>query len=144
MFDEDKIKELETNPDGSKYPIAVFTFYDDGKIEEIKLPNNMDEYNAKLIVDLIEKVIPKLSRNRKEDMSNGLDIKTKTAKNKRTIFQTEAPKQFEHFRGSKYSRVVKTEIEDEQITSIKSNSNIQLSQPEEGQIIFNLNISHMT
>lgn len=70
-------------------------------------------------------------------MSNGLDIKTKAAKNKRTIVQTEAPKQFEHFRGSKYSRVVKTEIEDEQITSIKSNSNIHLqSQPEEGQIVF--------
>ena len=31
MFDEEQIKELEANPDGSKYPIAVFKFNDDGR-----------------------------------------------------------------------------------------------------------------
>ena len=137
MFDEKVVKEIEADPDGSKYPMAVFKFDGDGKIEEIKLPNNMDGYNVQLIVGLIENVIPKLSRNRKEDMSNGLDITTKKSKNKRTIVQNESPKQFEAFKGSQYSRIVKTEIEDDQITKIESNSNIQLhSQPEEGQIIF--------
>ena len=137
ILDEEQIKEVEANPDGSKYPLAVFKFDDDGKIEEINLPDNMDEYNAELILDLIEKVIPKLSRNRKEDMSNGLDIKTKRSKNKRTIVQSEAPKQFAEFKGSQYSRIVKTEIEDDQITNIKSDSKVHLqSQPEEGQIIY--------
>ena len=137
MFDEEEIKELESNPDGSKYPMAVFKFNDDGKIEEIKLPNNMDGYNAQLIVGLIENVIPKLSRSRQEDMSKGLEINTRKSKNKRTIVQNEAPKQFETFKGSQYSRIVKTEIEDDQITKIESNSNVHLqSQPEEGQIIF--------
>ena len=55
MFDENTLKELEANPDGTKYPMAVFKFSEDGKIQEIKLPNNMDEYNAETIVDLIEK-----------------------------------------------------------------------------------------
>ena len=137
IFDEKEIKELEANPDGSKYPMAVFKFDDDGKIEEIKLPNNMDEYNAESIVELIEKVIPKLSRNRKEDMSNGLDIKTRKSKNKRTIVQRQTPRQYEAFKGSSSAKVVRTEIEDDQITRIESNSNIQLhSQPEEEQIIF--------
>ena len=137
IFDEKEIKELEANPDGSKYPLAVFKFNDDGKIEEIKLPNNMDEYNAESIVELIEKVIPKLSRNRQEDMSNGLDIKTRKSKNKRTIVQRQTPRQYEAFKGSSSAKVVRTEIEDDQITRIESNSNIQLhSQPEEEQIIF--------
>jgi len=137
ILDEEQIKEVEANPDGSKYPLAVFKFDDDGKIEEINLPDNMDEFNAELILDLIEKVIPKLARNRKEDMSNGLDIKTKRSKNKRTIVQSEAPKQFAEFKGSQYSRIVKTEIEDDQITNIKSDSKVHLqSQPEEGQIIY--------
>jgi hypothetical protein len=137
IFDEKEIKELEANPDGSKYPMAVFKFDDDGKIEEIKLPNNMDEYNAESIVELIEKVIPKLSRNRQEDMSNGLDIKTRKSKNKRTIVQRQTPRQYEAFKGSSSAKVVRTEIEDDQITRIESNSNIQLhSQPEEEQIIF--------
>ena len=76
MFNEAQLKELEANPDGAKYPLALFKFYQSGKIEEIKLPNNMDEYNAETIIELIEKVIPKLSRNRTEDMSNGLNINT--------------------------------------------------------------------
>ena len=36
--------------------MAVFTFDDNGKILEIKLPNNMDEYHAETISELIEKV----------------------------------------------------------------------------------------
>ena len=65
MFDEKERKKLESNPDGAKYPMAVFTFTDDGKIQEINLPNNMDEYNADSIIELINKVIPKLTRNKK-------------------------------------------------------------------------------
>jgi hypothetical protein len=117
--------------------MAVFTFTDDGTIAEIKLPNNMDEYNAESMVELIQKVIPKLTRSRKEDMSNGLEIKTKKAKNKRTIVQSEAPKTYQEFKGSRYSRRVKTEIEDDQITNIESNANLYLqSQPEGDQMIF--------
>jgi len=137
VFDENTLKEFEANPDGAKYPMAVFKFSDDGKIQDIKLPNNMDEYNAESIVELIEKVIPKLSRNRKEDMSKGLEIKTKKMKNKSTIVQSETPKQFEDFKGSRCSKVVKTEIEDDKITNIETNSNIHLqSQPEGDEIIY--------
>ena len=137
IFDEAQLKELEANPDGSKYPLAVFKFYEDGKIQEIKFPNNMDEYNAETIKELIEKVIPKLSRNRTEDMSNGLNINVKKTKNKRFIVQKQTPKQFHSFEGSQVSKFVRTEIEDEQITNIATNSNVQLhSLPEEGEIIF--------
>ena len=137
MFDENSLKEFEANPDGAKYPMAVFKFSEYGKIQDIKLPNNMDEYNAESIVELIEKVIPKLSRNRKEDMSKGLEIKTKKMNNKRTIVQSETPKQFEEFKGSRCSKVVKTEIEDDKITNIETNSNIHLqSQPEGDEIIY--------
>ena len=52
----------------------------------------MDEYNAESIIDLIKNVIPKLRRNKTEDISNGLDITTRKIKNKRTIIQNEAPK----------------------------------------------------
>ena len=75
LFDEKEIKEVISDPVGSKYPMAVFTFDDKGKILEIKLPNNMDEYHAETIAELIEKIIPKLSGNKNEDMSKGLEIK---------------------------------------------------------------------
>ena len=137
IFDEKQIKELEANPNGSKYPMAVFKFTDDGKIEEIKLPNNMDEYNAESIIDLIKKVIPKLTRNKKEDISNGLEITSKKVNSKRTIIQSEAPREYDYFKGSRYSRVIKTEIENDQITNIVSDDNLYMqSQPEEKEIIY--------
>ena len=137
MFDEEQIKDLEVNPNGAKYPMAVFKFDDDGKIEEIKLPNNMDQYNAESIIELINKVIPKLSRNKKEDISNGLEITSKKVNNKRTIIRTEAPKQFEELEGSRYTKVVKTVIENDQITNIESDNNLYMeSQPEEDEIMY--------
>ena len=141
MFDEEQIKELEANPDGTKYPMAVFKFTDEGKIEEIKLPYDMDQYNAESIIDLINKTTPKLLRNKKEDMSKGLEITSKKVNNKKIIVQNEAPKQLENFKGSRYSRYVKTEIENDQITNIESNDNLHMKskpepEPEGKTIIF--------
>ena len=137
MFNEAQLKELESNPDGAKYPMALFKFYESGKIEEIKLPNNMDEYNAETIIELIEKVIPKLSRNRTEDMSNGLNINTIKRKNKKIIIQREPPKEYDAFKGSRVSKFVATEIEGDQITNIETSANVHLqSQPENGELIF--------
>ena len=137
MFNKAQLKEFEANPDGAKYPLALFKFYQSGKIEEIKLPNNMDEYNAETIIELIEKVIPKLSRNRTEDMSNGLNINTIKRKNKKIIIQKEPPKEYDAFKGSRVSKFVATEIEGDQITNIETSANIHLqSQPENGELIF--------
>ena len=91
IFDEDTIKEIETNPNGSKYPMSIFTFHEDGKLEDIKLPDNMDKYNADSIIELIKNVIPKLTRNRNEDISNGLEIKEKKNNQVKTIIEIQAP-----------------------------------------------------
>ena len=137
ISNEKQIKELEANPDGAKYPMAVFQFTDEGKIEEINLPNNMDEYNAESIIELINKIIPQLSRNKKEDMSKGIEITTKKVNNKRIIVQNEAPKNIEDFKGSRYTKVVKTEIENDQISNIESEGNLYMeSNPEENEIIY--------
>ena len=65
------------------------------------------------------------------------EIKTNTVKNKKIIVQNESPKEYQEFKGSKFSRIVKTEIENEQITNIESKSNIYLeSKPEEEEITF--------
>jgi len=94
LFNEETRKEFEANPDGSKYPMALFSFYENGTIIEVRLPDTMDKFNAETIMDLIEKVIPKLSRNKTEDNENGLDIKTRKDKKKKTLIEEEKPKQY--------------------------------------------------
>ena len=137
IFNEAKIKEFEKNPDGTKYPMAKFTFYEDGKIIDIKVPNTMDRYNAESVEALIESIIPKLTRNRTEDEDNGLDIQTRTEKKKKTYTEETKPKQYLDFHGSIYSKKVTRSLENDQLTDVNSNSNIYLqSNPDEGEDIF--------
>ena len=139
IFDEEKIKEVIANPDGSKYPLGVFSFYENGTVVDIKLPNNMDEYYANEINELIENVIPKLSRNRTEDISNGLNIKTKKDKKKSTIVESQSLSEVAEMEGSKFMKSVERDIENEQLTNIRAVSNVSLeSQPNSDEEAFGI------
>jgi hypothetical protein len=67
IFDEKQIKEFESNPNGTIYPMAKFSYFENGTIIDINLPENMDQYNAQSMIELINNVVPKLSRNKKAD-----------------------------------------------------------------------------
>ena len=58
IFDEKIIKEFESNPNGSKYPIAQFSFYEDGTLIKIDLPKDTEDRDKK-ILDGITKQITK-------------------------------------------------------------------------------------
>ena len=126
IFDQNKINEVKSNPDGAKYPMAVFTFYENGTVADILFPNNMDNYNAKTIIELIGNVIPQLTRNRKEDISNGIKITTKKDKNKRTIVESMAPEELQEFKGSRFVKSVERDIENGQLTNIRTKANLDL------------------
>ena len=137
ISDESKVKEFKANPDGSKFPIADFSFYENGTISDVKFLKSTDEYNSQTLNDLIEKVIPKISRNRTEDNNNGLNIKTRTDRKKKTLIEEEKPKQYQTFKGSKFSKSVERDFEDDKLTDIRTKSDIHLqSTPEEGEEIF--------
>ena len=40
--------------------MAIFTFHEDGTLGDINLPDNMDKFNANLIVELVKNLIPNL------------------------------------------------------------------------------------
>ena len=77
IFDESIIEEFKSSPNGTKYPMSLFSFYENGTLANILLPNDIDNYNANLIIELIEDVIPKLSRNKTEDANNGIKFESK-------------------------------------------------------------------
>lgn len=138
IFDEDILQKLSAEPDGSKYPMAVFSFYEDGTVSEIKVPDNMDKYNADSIVELIENVIPRLTRNRKEDMSNGLEITEKKTNKGKIIVEslTAVPASLLGNPGRKvvnptHKKIVKREIENDQVTNIVTETSTLFDTDEE-------------
>ena len=132
IFDEGTIKAFETDPNGKPHPIAIFRFYENGTVFDIKLPNNTDKFTADTIVELIENVIPKLSRNRTEDMNDGVEVQTRKHKRHKgrrrrtTISETQTNRTHKQFRGSRYSKKIERDIEDEQISNITIESNTTL------------------
>ena len=127
IFDEKVVEEFEKNPDGEKYPMSVFHFYENGTIKDINLPKEMDKENAESIIDLINNVMPKLVRNRTEDNEKGIEIKTRTDKKKKTLV-----KKGDYYADlSDYNNlkkgtprtvtcVVERDIEDDKITEIRA------------------------
>ena len=100
----------------------------------------MDKFNADSIVELIGNVIPKLTRNKTEDMSNGLEIKDIKNNKVRTIIETQAPREYPTVKGSIYSKVVERDIEDDQITNIRVNSDAYFQSDDEDLNNFDLGI----
>ena len=137
IFDETIVKEFEENPDGSKYPLAEFHFFDNGTIYDINLPEEMTKEEAQNMVDLINNVIPKLIRNKTEDDNNGIKIKKKSFRTKQSLTEYENPKEFTDkytnttFKGSKITKEIEREIENETISEINTNTNLYLETQEE-------------
>jgi hypothetical protein len=139
IYHEENIKEFESNPDGAKYPMAVFSFYENGTIADILLPNNMDNYNAQTIIELIESVVPKLTRNRTEDISNGLEINTLKRNKKKVFVESISPREIPDFKGSRFVKSIEREIDNEQLTKIKTQANLELkTELEENENSFGL------
>lgn len=139
IYNEENIKEFESNPDGAKYPMAVFSFYENGTIADILLPNNMDNYNAQTIIELIESVVPRLTRNRTEDISNGLEINTLKRNKKKIFVESISPREIPDFKGSRFVKSIEREIDNEQLTKIKTQANLELkTELEENENSFGL------
>ena len=126
ISDENQIKDFKSNPNGSKYPIVFFSFYENGTITNIKFPVSTNEYNTQTLKELLEKVIPKLSRNRTEDNTNGLNIKIITDGKKKTLIEEELPKNYLSFKGSNFSKTVERDFENDTLTNITTKTDIHL------------------
>ena len=139
IFKEEIVEEFKYNPEGSKYPMAIFSFYENGTIAEINLPNNMNQSIAKSMIDLIEKIIPKISRNRTEDNNNCLKINIIKNNDMKTLVESQSNREIENIKKSKFTKFIERDIENGQLTSIRTNSNISLeTQAEKEENTFGL------
>ena len=131
IFDEKVVEEFKKNPTGEKYPMAVFHFYENGTIKDINFPKEMDKDNIESIYELINNVMPKLVRNKTEDEENGIEIKTRTDKKKKTLSTKYKVVPITYVVPKKnvtkpkvVSCTIERDIEDEKITEIRAKTNL--------------------
>ena len=126
IFDKEKVKEFMANPEGTKYPFAIFSFYENGTISNINLPDNMNKSIAISMINLIEQIIPKLNRNRTEDYLNGLEFNIKKNKTLKTLVENYSQREIKDIKNSKFFKFIERDIENGQLTNIRTHSNISL------------------
>jgi len=132
IFDEKQLTEFESNPSGSVYPMAQFSYYENGTIIDINLPEDMDRYNAQSMAELINNVIPKLSRKKKEDRKHGLSVKRKRTEKGDILIETQEPKEYSDkftgskYKGSKFNKNSEIDIENEKVKKVSTTTNLFL------------------
>ena len=132
ISDEKVVEEFEKNPNGEKYPMAIFRFYENGTLLDINLPKEIDKQNAESIIDLIDNIIPKLIRNRTEDKEKGVEINTRSDRKKKTFSVSGKGQRKNQIlsnlgglaKPSKSSYSVERDIENDKITEIRAKNNL--------------------
>jgi len=150
IFDSHKVSEFESNPNGTKYPMAKFSYFENGTLIETVLPDDMDKYNAQVMLELIDNVIPKLSRSRKHDKKHGLSVRTNRTKKGIVLTEDQATQEYsdkftkKKFKGSKYKKKVVRDIEGEKLKKIKTSTNLVLETQKEGDQTFDFGLKSFT
>ena len=72
IFDEEQIKEFELNPSGATHTITKFSYFENKTIIVINLQEDMDQYNAQAMIELMNNVVPKLSRRKKKNKKKSI------------------------------------------------------------------------
>ena len=138
ISDEEKLKEFNSNPNAS-YLFTLFSFYDNGTIADINLPQDISKTNANYLIDLIEKIIPKLYRNKTEDFNNNLKVNIYNKEKIKKLVEIQLPSEMKDIKDSKYSKFIERDIENEKLTTIRSNYNISLeTKNDNGEATFGL------
>ena len=136
--DEKEINEMLKNPNITENPFATFSFYENGTLLGIYLPSEITEFTASLIIDLIEKVTPRISKEyyeKKEINKVSFKLKNNTnTSNETTLLEIHQLKEFKDkytevsFNGSSsHSNIERKVNEENKLEYIKSNSELVLN-----------------
>ena len=132
IFDDEEMAKFEENQEEAKYPMAIFHFYKNGTLKDIQVPKNSSKDDIYNMEDLISKVSPKLLRNKTEDEISGIQIITKDDKKKKSFTEYESQREYANkytnssFKGSKITKAVERDIEDEKLTEVRENTTLYM------------------
>lgn len=118
--------------------ISTFSFYENGTLGEIYLTKNTTEYFASIIIDLIEQIIPRISKilyeNKNEKIEFIYDIHNKDENDSIiNITENHFEKTFKDkysnisFNSSKATKIIKRRINNDTIEEVFCDSNLELT-----------------
>lgn len=131
--DKNIIKQIINHPENYLQSIVKFAFYENGSLAEIYLSNDIDFFNASSMIDLIENIIPKISRKLYNEFTEeNIKYTYEENKNIKILSETQEKKDFEDkyskitFKGSLFNKKIKRRFKNNKIERISYESEINL------------------
>ena len=136
-YSMDELTEKDLlNPE--KTIFSKFSFYENGTLENIYLPKNITKFYGALIIDLIEQIIPRISKKLYMNKINNIEFLYESEKNKsenniKYLTENHLEKTFYDkysnisFKGSKALKNIKRTINNDVLETIECKSKIQFS-----------------
>ena len=131
--DKNIIKQILNHPENYSQSIAKFAFYENGSLAEIYLSKDIDFFNASSMIDLIENIIPKISRKLYNEFTEeNIKYTYEENKNIKILSEIQEEKDLKDkyskitFKGSLFNKNIKRRFKNNKIERISYESEIKL------------------
>ena len=152
ILDDENSEKFLKNPEKFEHPIAKFAFYENGTLVDIHIANDASQFYATSMVELIEQIIPRISKKYFKKEEKGVEFSYDEEKNGKTILEEHKNKEFVDkyskmvFKGSKVNKRIKRKIKNDTISEIVSESELNLvsKKEEDNENYYNIGLDGYT
>ena len=124
LLDKEAAEKFLKHPEQFDHPIARFSFYENGTIVNIHIGKKTNHFSASSMVDLIEEIVPRISKKLYGKEENGVLFTYRDEKDAKTITEDHKEKEFVDkyskvgFEGSKINKKITRKLVKDTITQV--------------------------
>jgi len=146
LLDEKELEKIVKNPEQFEHPIAKFAFYENGTLVDIYIAKDTNRFYASSMVDLIEEIIPRISKKLYNKEQNGVEFSFDEEKDE--IVEDHKDKEFTDkyskigFKGSKINKKITRKVSKDGINqvSIETELNLNSDKPENDEDFYDIGL----
>jgi hypothetical protein len=146
LLDEKELENIVNNPDQFEYPIAKFSFYENGTLNDIYIAKNTNHFYASSMVDIIEEITPRISKKLYNKEQNGVEFSFDEEKDE--IVEDHKEKEFTDkyskigFKGSKINKKITRKVSKDGINQVNIETQLDLfsEKPENDEDFYDIGL----
>ena len=152
LLDEKESEKLLNNPKKHENPIAKFSFYENGTLHDIYIAKDTQQFYALSLVELIENIIPRISKKIYGKKDNDIEFLVKVKKDEKIILEDHKDKEFTDkyskigFKGSKINKKITRKVINDSINQVTIESQLKLisEKPKNDETFYDIGLDKYT
>ena len=145
-LDEKELENIVNNPDKFEYPIAKFSFYENGTLVDIYIAKDTNHFYASSMVEIIEEITPRISKKLYNIEQNGVEFSFDEDKDE--IVEEHKEKEFTDkyskigFEGSKINKKITRKVSKDGINQVNIETQLDLisQKPENDEDFYDIGL----